>query len=64
LVQILELDAKRCETRKLLFVLFNLLCCGAMQGLQWTLRAAGREAAGAAVVCSMMALHAEDEVGG
>jgi hypothetical protein len=56
LVPILEQNAKRCETRKL----FNLLCnAGAAVDA-----AAGREAPGAAVVFSMMALHAEDEAGG
>ena len=34
-----------------------------MQVLQGTMRRGEREAAGAAVVCSMMALHAEDGAG-
>ena len=55
--------AKRCETRKLLFVLFNLLCWWSDARVAGD-DAAGREAAGAAVVCSMMALHAEDGAGG
>jgi hypothetical protein len=41
----LEQDAKRCETSKLLFVVFNLLLVVGMQVLQGTMRRGERRLA-------------------